>query len=134
MPEAFTRAQALRAVGLTDKQVKQWERSGLVDPLPGYAFSDLAALRTLARLKSKKLPPLENLSVHLSGEEPFAARWTLMPAEQGDQIRITVIGERGRVVLAQSSGLTPSATLKVAQGGDALPVTTEFVPFAKFEN
>ena len=57
MTEAFTRTQALKAVGLTDKQVKQWERTGLLSPLDAYAFSDIVALRTLARLKSKKLPP-----------------------------------------------------------------------------
>ena len=56
VPEAFTRAQALRAVGLTDKQAKLLERTGLVQPLDDYAFSDLAALRTLARLRTRKLP------------------------------------------------------------------------------
>jgi len=57
VPKAFTRAQALRAIGLTDRQAKQFERSGLIQPLDAYAFSDLVALRTIVRLKSKKLPP-----------------------------------------------------------------------------
>ena len=81
--------------------------------------------------KPKTLPSLENLSVHLSGEERFAARWTVMPAEQEDRIRITMIGDRGRAVLAQSSGLTPSAVLKVA--GDTQAVTTEFPSQDEFQ-
>ena len=71
VPEAFTRAQALRAVGLTDRQTKQWERSGLIQPLDAYAFSDVVALRTLVRLRSKKLPP-KRIAIIL---EALKTRW-----------------------------------------------------------
>jgi hypothetical protein len=82
--------------------------------------------------RPKTLPSLENLSVHLSGEEPFAARWSVLPAEQGDQLRITVIGARGRGVLMQSGGLSPSAVLKVSGSGDASSSVTEFPPQNEF--
>ncbi|MGI8979139.1 MAG: hypothetical protein ACR2FY_07935 [Pirellulaceae bacterium] len=76
--------------------------------------------------RSKTLPPLDNLSVHLSGEQPFAARWTVMPAEHVDKLQVTMIGARGRAVLAQSSGLAPSAVLKVSGGGSSEITTSEF--------
>ena len=55
VPEAFSRSQALRVVGLSERQVKEWERSGAIEPADTYAFSGLVALRTLARLKTTKL-------------------------------------------------------------------------------
>lgn len=83
--------------------------------------------------RPKTLPPLENLSVHLSGEAPFAARWMIMPAEHEDELRITVIGARGRAVLSQSSGLAPSAMLTVSGGGGAHPVHSQFPSQDEFE-
>jgi len=82
--------------------------------------------------KNRNLPSLENLSVHLSGEAPFAARWTLMPAEQGDQIRISAIGSAGRAVLSFGSGLDPAAELKVSLSGQS-PEVTNFEPYNAFE-
>jgi len=82
--------------------------------------------------RPKTLPPLENLSVHLSGEEPFPARWMVTPAQHADELRITVIGARGRAVLAQSSGLAPSATLLVAGGGDVQLENSQFLPLDEF--
>ncbi|MFN0021838.1 MAG: hypothetical protein ACKVP0_26630 [Pirellulaceae bacterium] len=84
--------------------------------------------------RSKALPPLENLSVHLSGEQPFPARWTVMPAEQAGEIRISVIGARGRMVLSQSAELAPAAVLKVHGGVDAAASPSEFPSQNEFEH
>lgn len=83
--------------------------------------------------KSKTLPSLENLSVHLSGEEPFAARWTVLPAERDNQLRITAIGARGRAVLTVGSGLCPTAELKVSVSGESQPAVTQFASDDGFE-
>jgi hypothetical protein len=83
--------------------------------------------------RSKALPPLENLSVHLSGEQTFPARWTVMPAEQAGELRISVIGARGRMVLSQSAELEPSAVLKVHGGADAPAVSSEFPSQDEFD-
>ncbi|MCI0359601.1 MAG: hypothetical protein L0211_14085 [Planctomycetaceae bacterium] len=48
---------------------------------------------------SKELPSLANLSVHLSGDEGLTAHWSIRPALSQEGGRITVIGEKGRVVL-----------------------------------
>jgi hypothetical protein len=84
--------------------------------------------------RSKSLPPLENLSVHFSGEKPYPARWTIMPAEQADELRITVIGTEGRLVLSQSADLAPAAVLKVSGGSDVTRVDFEFPSEDEFIN
>lgn len=83
--------------------------------------------------RSKSLPPLENLAVHFSGEKPYPARWTVMPAERADELRITVIGAQGRMVLSQTADLAPSAVLKVSSGS-GVGTTTEFRPEDAFQN
>jgi len=42
--------------GISDRQLKSWEKLGLVAPAAQYDFHQLIALRTLARLKAAKLP------------------------------------------------------------------------------
>jgi hypothetical protein len=76
--------------------------------------------------RSKTLPPLDNLSLHLSGEEAFPARWTLAPAEQGDRLRVTAVGTRGRAVYAQEGGLAPRANLRCTVAGTREAQEMEF--------
>jgi tetratricopeptide (TPR) repeat protein len=57
VPEAvgkqdYSRKEVLRVVGLTERQLRVWERRGLIRPAAIYRFQDLVALRTLARLRS----------------------------------------------------------------------------------
>ena len=52
----YTRADALRMTGVTERQLKSWEKAGLLDALDPYTFSKLVALRTLARLKKDQVP------------------------------------------------------------------------------
>ena len=85
--------------------------------------------------KPNTLPPLENLSVHLSGEESFPARWTVAPAEHQDQLRITVIGSRGRAALTLAGGLgAPAAALKISVAGETQASVLEFPSQDEFEN
>jgi len=49
--------------------------------------------------KPKEPPPLANLSVHFGSEEGITARWSIAPALDQDQGRLTVIAERGKAVL-----------------------------------
>jgi tetratricopeptide (TPR) repeat protein len=53
--EVITRAQALRAVGLSERQLREWEKAGLIEPAVSYTFTDIVSLRTLARLKASKI-------------------------------------------------------------------------------
>ncbi len=54
--------------------------------------------------KSKELPSLANLSVHLSGDQGIGARWSIAPATTHEQGRLTIIGERGKAVLTMPAG------------------------------
>jgi predicted dehydrogenase len=56
--------------------------------------------------KPKQLPPLANLSVHLSGDSGCTARWSIGPPAEREAAKITAIGERGR------------ATVLMPQAGD----------------
>jgi hypothetical protein len=106
----------------------------LLGPIRKLSATGAAVAETADPLgpRPKTLPPLENLSVHLSGTKPFAARWTVAPAELADQLRIIVIGARGRAVLSLSSGLEPFAVIRVTGGGEGLQVPTEFPAQAEF--
>jgi tetratricopeptide (TPR) repeat protein len=45
----------LRAVGLTERQLREWEKAGLIAPAVQYTFGGIVSLRTLARLKRSKV-------------------------------------------------------------------------------
>jgi hypothetical protein len=49
--------------------------------------------------KPKELASLANLNVHVAGDEGLAARWSMAPPVDRDQGRLTVVGQRGRLVL-----------------------------------
>jgi hypothetical protein len=49
--------------------------------------------------RPKSPPSLANLSVHVSGEGPFPARWSVAPAEARDGARLTLLAARGKAVL-----------------------------------
>jgi DNA-binding transcriptional MerR regulator len=53
---SYSRQEALRVVGVSERQLRQWEKQNLVPPLEQYAFSDLIALRSLQRLKQSRVP------------------------------------------------------------------------------
>jgi tetratricopeptide (TPR) repeat protein len=54
--EAYSRDQARRLADITERQLRSWERQKLVSPSDSYAFPQLVALRTLAKLKKSRLP------------------------------------------------------------------------------
>jgi hypothetical protein len=49
--------------------------------------------------KSRSLPPLSNLSVHLQGQGGLVARWTVGPVTSDDLARITLSGTEGRATV-----------------------------------
>jgi hypothetical protein len=76
--------------------------------------------------RSKTLPPLANLAVHISGEQPFPARWTVKPAESSTRLRVTAEGSQGRAVYTEEDGLAPRATLKYTVSGSQDAQVMEF--------
>jgi tetratricopeptide (TPR) repeat protein len=55
--DAYTRAEALRMVGISEQQLRGWEKQQLVPRLDAFAFSDLIALRSLEKLRRSRVPP-----------------------------------------------------------------------------
>lgn len=51
--QEYTRKEVLRVLGLTGRQLGAWERRGLVARREVYRFSDLIALRSVAKLRAE---------------------------------------------------------------------------------
>ncbi|MEZ5354354.1 MAG: tetratricopeptide repeat protein [Bryobacteraceae bacterium] len=55
--QEFTRTDVLRMAGVSARQMRRWERSGLIEEAVSYDFRQLLALRVLVQLKASKLRP-----------------------------------------------------------------------------
>ncbi len=55
--QSYTREEALRVVGISERQLRGWERQELVPALEQFAFADLIALRSLQKLHASRVPP-----------------------------------------------------------------------------
>lgn len=53
---SFSREEARRAVGITERQLRAWERQDLVPPSDTFAFHDVLALKTLFQLRKDGVP------------------------------------------------------------------------------
>ena len=54
--ESYTRLQIRRMLGVTERQLKSWERLGLVSPLESFSMSEIRVLRTLKSLRDDRIP------------------------------------------------------------------------------
>lgn len=54
--QGYSRPEARRVLGISERQLRSWERQELVPALEQYAFSDLIALRTLEKLRRNRVP------------------------------------------------------------------------------
>jgi len=54
--EMCTREKACRLAGISERQLRSWEKLNLIPHLEEFGFSDLVALRTLARLRRSDVP------------------------------------------------------------------------------
>ncbi|HYA17326.1 MAG TPA: tetratricopeptide repeat protein [Bryobacteraceae bacterium] len=55
----YRRADVLRMVDVTEKQLRAWERQGLVPAADTFGFSGLLALKTLKRLRESNIKPAQ---------------------------------------------------------------------------
>jgi tetratricopeptide (TPR) repeat protein len=53
--QAYSREEARRLAGISDRQLKSWERMKLVPSRSAYGFKDLLALRTLVKLRQSRV-------------------------------------------------------------------------------
>ena len=54
--QSLSRAALLRHLGIAERQLKTWEKQGLVAAREQYGFSEIVALRTLDKLRRDKVP------------------------------------------------------------------------------
>jgi tetratricopeptide (TPR) repeat protein len=57
--QAYSREDVRRVVGISERQLKSWERQKLVEPTSEYGFRELLALRTLVKLRRDRVPPIQ---------------------------------------------------------------------------
>jgi tetratricopeptide (TPR) repeat protein len=54
--QAYSRKEAQRVLGISERQLRSWEKQELVPRLDQFAFSDLIALRSLQKLRQDRVP------------------------------------------------------------------------------
>jgi hypothetical protein len=70
--------------------------------------------------RMRTLPSLANLNVHLSGELPFSARWSVGPVDDFAGGKLILIGSRGRATLRMPASTSSRWELEVAVGQERL--------------
>lgn len=55
--QAYTRAEILRFLGLSERQLRSWEEQGFLTIRTSFGFPELLALRTLMHLRSNRVSP-----------------------------------------------------------------------------
>ena len=99
----YARRDVLRMVGITERQLRSWEKQGLLSPSQRFGFSELLALKTLKKLRELRVQPrqiqraLTSLKQRLSHvDQPLA------------QLRVTV--DRGRIAVHVSGSRMEAIT------------------------
>ena len=57
--QVYSRDEARRLLGISERQLKSWENQKLVAPTLEYGFRELLALRTLVKLRQNKVATLQ---------------------------------------------------------------------------
>ena len=55
--EVYSRADVRRKFGLSERQLRSWEREALLSPAETYTFSDLIAIQALLKLRENHIQP-----------------------------------------------------------------------------
>jgi tetratricopeptide (TPR) repeat protein len=101
----YARADVRRKFDLSERQLRSWERQGLLPAADSYSFSDLIALQTLIKLKEKHIhgrqigSALESLRRRLSWvKQPLSE---LRIVSDGRKIAVHVAGQRMEAMTGQ---------------------------------
>src|SRR3954453_9810504 len=55
--EEYSRAAVRRKFGLSERQLRSWEKEELLSPVDSYSFSDLISIQTLIKLRENRIQP-----------------------------------------------------------------------------
>ncbi|MEO8592414.1 MAG: tetratricopeptide repeat protein [Candidatus Solibacter sp.] len=103
--EDYSRADVRRKFGLSERQLKSWERQRLVPEATSYSFSDLIAFQTLVKLREKKVSTKEIARALDSLREKLG--WVKQPLSElrvvsdGGRIRVHVSGQKMEAISGQ---------------------------------
>jgi len=103
--EVYSRADVRRKFGLSERQLRSWERLELISPADSYSFSDLIALQTLIKLRENRIQApaigraMQSLRRKLEGvEQPLSQ---LRIVSDGKRIAVHVGGQRMEALTGQ---------------------------------
>jgi tetratricopeptide (TPR) repeat protein len=124
--QGFSRADVLRKADVSERQLREWEKAGLVAPAEAYDFSKLSAIRALALMKSAGLPlarirrVLEAVVAKLDGiTDPLT------------QVRVYIEGRRVRVQVGKQRMEPESGQLVLDLDGTGQERTAVLAPRIK---
>ena len=93
--EEYSRADVRRKFGLSERQLRSWERQRLIPAAESYSFSDLIAFQTLIKLRENKISSKEILRALQSLREKLG--WVKQPLSE-----LRVVSEGGRIAVQLS--------------------------------
>jgi tetratricopeptide (TPR) repeat protein len=103
--EEYSRADVLRQFGLSERQLRSWEKQELISPAQSYSFSDLIAIQTLIKLRESHIQPrqigraLESLRQKLDGvKQPLSE---LRIVSDGRKIAVHLAGQKMEAISGQ---------------------------------
>ncbi len=103
--EQYSRADVRRQFGVTERQLRSWERQDLIAAAESYSFSDLIAVKTLIKLREKHIharqigEALASLRRKLDWvKEPLAE---LRIVSDGRKISVHVAGQKMEAISGQ---------------------------------
>jgi tetratricopeptide (TPR) repeat protein len=103
--EQYSRSDVRRQFGISERQLRSWERQEFIPPADSYSFSGLIAIQTLIKLREKRIQPrrireaLDALRRKLNGvKEPLSE---LRIVSEGKRIAVHVGGQKMEPVSGQ---------------------------------
>jgi tetratricopeptide (TPR) repeat protein len=93
--EEYSRADVRRKFGLSERQLRSWERQRLIPTASSYSFSDLIAFQTLIKLRENKISSREILRALESLREKLG--WVKQPLSE-----LRVVSDGGRIAVQLS--------------------------------
>jgi tetratricopeptide (TPR) repeat protein len=103
--EEYSRADVRRQFGVTERQLRSWERQNLIAVAGSYSFSDLIAIQTIIKLRENRIQPrqigraLESLRQKLDWvKQPLSE---LRIVSDGKKIAVHVAGRKMEAISGQ---------------------------------
>jgi tetratricopeptide (TPR) repeat protein len=104
--EVYSRADVRRQFGLSERQLRSWEKRDLIPAAEAYSFADLIAIQTILKLRENRIQPrqigqaLESLRQKLDWvKQPLSE---LRIVSDGRRIAVLVAGQKMEALTGQT--------------------------------